>query len=290
MAEEQARTKALYQRIGLSSAVIVFILIALLLWRNNRLHRTTNQTLSQKNNQIEHQRQHLETTLSELRDTQTLLIKQEQKAALYQQQLKIEEVRNTIATELHDDIGSTLSSIYLSSEVAKKKVHPESKDVLPILERIEYSSQEIIQAMSEIVWAIQPKNDDTLHLVDRISAFANQLLSTRNIKFLFEQPLPVQAPQIAMEVRRNIYLICKETLNNIVKHARATQVSMEVEQTENNISITIRDDGQGFDRRISPSGNGLANIIRRAEEIGGKLEINSRPGEGTSVWMQYRLT
>ena len=287
--QDQARSQDRFQRIGLLSALGVFLLIALLLWWNNRQQQRANRALNQKNVQIETQRETLETTLSELRTTQTQLIEKEKMASLYQQQLKIQQVRNKIASELHDDIGSTLSSIYLFSEVAKKEINQDSLQALPMLEKIENSSQQMMQSMSEIVWAIQPKNDDTANLVEKIHSFANELLSSRNIRFRFEDPDHFLSLPIAMEVRRNIYLIFKETLNNIAKHSQASQVDMEVEWEEKNIRIGILDNGQGFDT-LSPSrGNGLRNLYSRAEEIGGHLRIDSQPGRGTRVYLQCSL-
>ena len=287
--QEQAQTQDRFQRIGLLSALGVFLLIALLLWRYNRQQGRVNQVLNQKNGQIETQRKTLETTLSELRTTQTQLIQKEKMASLYEHQLKIQQVRNKIASELHDDIGSTLSSIYLFSEVAKKEINQDSLQALPMLEKIENSSQQMMQSMSEIVWAIQPKNDDTANLVEKIHSFANELLQARNISFRFEYPDQFLSIPITMEVRRNIYLIFKEALNNIAKHSSASQVDMEVELKEKSIRIGIRDNGLGFNNHSPSPGNGLQNLCSRAEEIGGHLQIDTQPGHGTGIYLQYPL-
>jgi signal transduction histidine kinase len=287
--QEQARLEDRFQRIGLLSGLGFLLMIALLLGRNNRQQQKTNRELNQKNNQIETQRETLETTLAELKTTQTQLIEKEKINSLYQQQLKVQQVRNKIASELHDDIGSTLSSIYLFSEVAKKEINQDSLQALPMLEKIENSSQQMMQSMSEIVWAIQPKNDDTANLVEKIHSFANELLATRHIRFRFEYPDQFLSIPIAMEVRRNIYLIFKETLNNIAKHSQATQVDMEVEIEEKNIRISIQDNGQGFDTHSTSNGNGLRNLCSRAEEIGGRLRIDSQLGLGTGIYLQCPL-
>lgn len=274
--QEQARSEQRFQRIGLSAAVSFFLLIALLLWRHNRQQQRTNQTLK--------------TTLSELTVTQAQLLEKEKMASLYRQQLKIQQVRNKIATELHDDIGSTLSSIHLFSEVAKKEINNrEGLQALPMLEKIESSSQEMMQSMSEIVWAIQPNNDDTTNLLDKIQSFANELLSSRNIIFRFEYPDHFHSFPIPMEVRRNIYLIFKETINNIIKHSQATTVDMMVSLEQKEISISISDNGVGFDKQFPAQGNGLRNLQDRAEEIGGRLLIKSQPDKGTCISLHCRL-
>ncbi len=236
------------------------------------------------------QARQIEKAYEQLKATQTQLREQEQRAALYQQQLKIQQVRNKIAAELHDDIGSTLSSIHLFSEVAKKKINSDSQQALPMLEKIESSSQEMMQSMSEIVWAIQPKNDDTTHLVEKIHSFASQFLSASGIGFRFEYPDQFLSLPLGMEVRRNLYLIFKETLHNVAKHSGASQVEMTVELEAKSIRIDIRDNGRGFDRHIPSGGNGLTNLHRRAEEIGGKLLIDSRPGRGTRMYLECPLT
>jgi signal transduction histidine kinase len=287
--QDQARSQDRFQRISLLSALGVFLLIALLLWRNNRQQQRANRALNQKNVQIETQREALQTTLAELETTQAQLIEKEKITSLYQQQLKIQQVRNKIAAELHDDIGSTLSSIYLFSEVAKKEINQDSLQALPMLEKIESSSHEMMQSMSEIVWAIQPKNDDTANLVEKIHSFANELLSARNIRFRFEYPDQFLSIPIAMEVRRNIYLIFKEALNNIAKHSGASEAGMEVALEEKNLCIDIRDNGQGFNTQTLSKGNGVRNLYSRAEEIGGRLRIDSQPGRGTGVYLQCPL-
>ena len=288
--QEQAHSQSHFLRIGLLSALAVFLLIAFLLWRNARQQKRANRVLNMKNSQIEIQRGTLETTLSDLRNTQTELIEKEKMASLYQQQYKIQQVRNKIASELHDDIGATLSSIHLFSEVAKKEINRDSLNALPMLEKIDNSSREMMQSMNEIVWSIQSKNDDTANLVDKIQSFASQLLSARNIAFRFDYPAHFLTLPIAMEVRRNIYLIFKETLNNISKHSQATEVDMEVELIEKNIHISIRDNGRGFDMENPSPGNGLLNLHDRSREISGQLHIDSTPGRGTRVDLECILT
>ncbi len=220
---------------------------------------------------------------------QAQLIQKEKVAALYEQQLKIQQVRNKIASELHDDIGSGLSSIHLFTEVAKKKINRESEAALPILEKIEDSSHEMMLAMNEIVWAIQPKHDDVIHFLNRIHNFGRQLLSTKNIDLDFDVSTPVQSAPMTMELKRNLYLICKETFNNIVKHSHASKVSMTMNFSDTLLKIHISDNGKGFDLTHGSTGNGLLNLKNRANEIGGVLTIDSHPGTGTSVFFQGRL-
>jgi signal transduction histidine kinase len=287
--QEQILSKARYQRISFLSVLGIFLSIAILLWRSNRQQSRANQKLNYQKLQIQHQHETLEKTLSELKGMQAQLIQKEKVAALYEQQLKIQQVRNKIASELHDDIGSGLSSIHLFTEVAKKKINRESEAALPILEKIEDSSHEMMLAMNEIVWAIQPKHDDVIHFLDRIHNFGRQLLSTKNIDLDFDVSTPVQSAPMTMELKRNLYLICKETFNNIVKHSHASKVSMTMNFSDTLLKIHISDNGKGFDLTHGSTGNGLLNLKNRANEIGGVLTIDSHPGTGTSVFFQGRL-
>ena len=287
--QEQVLSKARYQRISFLSVLGIFLSVAILLWRSNRQRSRANEKLNDQNLQIRLQRETLEKNLSELKETQAQLIQKEKIAALYEQQLKIQQVRNKIASELHDDIGSGLSSIHLFTEVAKKKINRESEAALPILEKIEDSSHEMMMAMNEIVWAIQPRHDDVIHFLDRIHSFGRQLLSAKNIDFNFEVSTPDQSVPMTMELKRNLYLICKETFNNIVKHAHANKVFMRMNVNDRLLELHISDDGKGFDLTQVSTGNGLLNLKNRANEIDGVLTIDSHPGTGTSVFFQGRL-
>ncbi len=286
--QQRAQSDERFRRIGLISATFVILVIAVLIWRNYKQQLKANRLLNEQNNKILTQRSALEKNLVELKDTQTQLVEKERIAALFQQQLKIQQVRNKIAAELHDDIGSTLSSIHLFSEAARKQIHQDSVQAIPILEKIESSSEEIMQSMSEIVWSIQPKNDDAVNLIDKIFSFAKELLSARNIQFRFEYPEDFKSFPLAMEVRRNIHLMIKEALNNIVKHAHASEVGMHVSLQDKSMTISIHDNGCGFDIN-SPGGNGLKNLRSRAEEIGGTLVMDTRPDNGTWIYLHYTL-
>ena len=145
-----------------------------------------------------------------------------------------------------------------------------------------------MQSMSEIVWSIQPKNDDTVNLVDKIFSFAKELLSVSNIQFRFEYPEDFKSLPLTMDVRRNIHLIVKEALNNIVSHARASEVAIHVSLQDQSMTVGIHDNGCGFDIN-SPGGNGLKNLRSRADEIGGTLVIDTIPGAGTWIHLLYRL-
>jgi signal transduction histidine kinase len=287
--DDQRLSKERYQKITWFSSLAVVLLIATLLWRNNHQQKAANRSLNQKNTHIEQQRNLLQAALADLEDAQTEIIEKEKVAALYRQQLQIHQVRNKIASELHDDIGSTLSSINLFSEVARKQISKDGSQAMPMLEKIKTSSQEMMLAMNEIVWSIQSKNDEVEKLVEKIHSFASQLLAARNIIFRFDYPGQLQVVPLAMETRRNIYLICKETFNNITRHSRATEVAIAIKLEKKGIRIEIQDNGCGFDSGQPSAGNGLPNLYQRAVEIGAQLHIDSRTGHGTRVYLECPL-
>lgn len=286
---EQERVKASYQRISFFLLLGIFLSVAVSLWRSNRQQSLANKKLNDQNEKIKSQQEILRKSLSELEGMQAQLIQNEKITALYEQQLKIQQVRHKIACELHDDIGSGLSSIHLFTEVAKRKLSRENEAALSILEKIEDRSHEMMLAMNEIVWAIQPRNDDVVHFLDRIRSFGRQLLSTKNIELDFDVLLPVQSAPMAMELRRNLYLICKESFNNIVKHSNASKVSVKMEATASFLEVYIKDDGEGFDLTEISDGNGLLSLKSRAHEIGGIITIDSYPHMGTSVFLKVHL-
>ena len=135
--------------------------------------------------------------------------------------------------------------------------------------------------MIEIVWP-SAEIDDTVNLVDKLFSFCEGLLSARNIQFRFEYPRDFNLLPLTLDVTRHIHLIVKEALNNIVRHARASEVGIHVGLQNQSMTISIHDNGCGFDLS-SPMGNGLKNLHCRAEEIGGKLVMDTMPGLGPAV-------
>ena len=196
-----------------------------------------------------------------------------------QQLIKLQTIRNNIASDLHDDIGSTLNSISIYSEVAKQQA---GKD-LPALELIGLNSRKIIESMSDIVWTINPENDSFEKIIVRMRSFAYNLLKARQIEFSFEAEENLNAIQLPMQVRKNFYLIFKEAINNLLKYAQATTVLISLYEKNKTIVLSIQDNGVGFADHPEAQGNGLMNMKRRAKEINAALKIESARGEGTRI-------
>jgi len=217
-----------------------------------------------------------------------------------QQALLNERLR--ISRELHDDIGSTLGSISIYSEVAKKRTE-KNKNTNEVLSKIGIASREIIDKMSDIVWSLNPVNENFEQLHSRMITFAAMMLTPQNIRynFLFDErlkELPFTGGQL-----KNIFLIFKETLHNIVKYAACKKVSITLCVKNNYLIMAIEDDGNGFDadatilndRLINSSplgrlgGAGIKNMHARADDMNGELNIHSKINEGTTVQLTLNL-
>jgi signal transduction histidine kinase len=198
------------------------------------------------------------------------------------QQLKLQTLRNRIASDLHDDVGSTLSSISIFSQMAQEQ----SKEVIPALNTIGESSRKMLDAMADIVWTINPENDQFEKIVMRMRSFAYELLGAKKIEFRFVADDDVAKINLSMETRKNLYLIFKEATNNLVKYAEASRAVFTLKKESNELTMIIRDDGKGFNTETDAGGNGLKNMKKRALEIGANLFIDSVPGDGTTIRLQ----
>ena len=199
-----------------------------------------------------------------------------QKEALEKQQaIAAERIR--ISTDLHDDMGSELSAIRLLSEMNTYNMNPKQR-----LAKISSSSEDLVQKMNEIVWALNGKNDSLQNLVSYIHRYAVKYLDDVNIDCDFHQPKKISDTEIDGSKRRSIFLLVKESLNNIVKHADATAVHIHIEAADS-LHITIHDNGKGMPENIlqTATGNGLRNMQLRIKELKGKMEIKN--ATGTSV-------
>ncbi|MCE7064616.1 histidine kinase [Dyadobacter sp. CY326] len=204
----------------------------------------------------------------------------------FRQKLRMQQVRNRIAADLHDEVGSNLNSIAIFVEVLRKKAPPE---MLPVLEKIITNSKESVALMQDTVWTINPKNDNIQKLFDRMESFASGMLSSREIGFDFKVETDLGQVNFTMDQRKSVYLIFKEAINNVVKHAEASMVKVRVSRSKDVIQIGIEDDGKGFDMSEERDGNGLFNFKERALEAGIELLIESESGKGTRLKTQIAV-
>ena len=201
----------------------------------------------------------------------------------------IEQERTRIAQDLHDDLGTTLTQIDLLGALAARPGIPASKALDHVL-LMQTKSREMVAALDEIVWAVSPNNDSLLALINYLSDFAQDFLSKAHIscRLDFADDLPdlvLQADQ-----RHNLFLSLKEALNNVVRHSGAGEVWLQVRREYQCVILVVQDNGAGFDPAtgVAGAGNGLRNMNERMEHLGGKCEVCSQPGAGTSVKLTLR--
>jgi signal transduction histidine kinase len=211
--------------------------------------------------------------------------------------VELQKVRTRIATDLHDDIGASLTQIAILSEVAQRNIQGNGASQGP-LRSIAAVSNELVDAMSDIVWAINPEKDHLQDLVQRMRRFASDVLLTRGISLDFEAPSYAPDIPLGANPRRAVFLIFKEGLANIVKHAEATQVRVHFDFSPQQLILTISDNGRGFavnelatalyaDQK---GGHGIFSMKKRAAEMNGRLELNSEIGKGTTIRFELSLT
>ncbi len=198
-------------------------------------------------------------------------------------------IRGRIASDLHDDIGSTLNSISIYSEVASQLLQSDAERARAILEKMGSASRSMIDNMNDIVWSINPQNDDFENILLRMQYFAAELLSAKNILLQFDIDVHLKKIKLSMEKRKNFYLIYKEAINNACKYSGSKMVNVCIAEKERHIVMIITDNGKGFDIITNGlGGNGLTNMKMRAKEIGANFEVNSWPGKGTRVYLNMR--
>jgi ligand-binding sensor domain-containing protein len=198
--------------------------------------------------------------------------------------LQTERLRNKIASDLHDEVGSSLTRISMYSDLVRSG--QTNGDQHTYLEKINTLSREIVGTMGDIVWSIDNENDTLGSLVTRLQNLGDKLFESAPTQFQFlAGPLPLER-SLRTEVRQNLYLIVKEALNNAARHAAATQVRVEITRTSGQLEVVVEDNGKGL-RDLVPAGNGLRNMKRRAARIGGQLEITTQGGTRIKISVPF---
>jgi two-component sensor histidine kinase len=195
--------------------------------------------------------------------------------------LELERVRTRIATDLHDDIGSSLTQIAIMSEVAQRN-GTDARAAEP-LKRIADLSRELVDSMSDIVWAINPRRDHLGDLAQRMRRFASDVLTGAGAEMEFRTPVERADAFLGADVRREVFLIFKESINNATRHSGCKRVEVHLNVEGSHLLLSVRDDGRGFASQPNGHGHGLASMRERARRLGGRLETTSEPGQGTLV-------
>ncbi len=204
----------------------------------------------------------------------------------FRQKLKVQSIRYRIAADLHDEVGATLSSIAMATNMVQRKMGSTQPDVQSLLAHIKADSEETIHTIRDTVWTINPDNDSPEKLVEKMRSFAFQSLTAQGIALQFDNQVKFdKSLKVNMEQRRNLYLIFKEAIANIAKHSEATKAYVHITRSTEGLQWLIEDNGVGFDMCLETDGNGLKNFRSRAAESFIDLTIDSARGQGTRLSM-----
>jgi signal transduction histidine kinase len=209
--------------------------------------------------------------------------------------LDLEKLRTRIASDLHDDIGSGLTRIAVLSDVALQQAKSlgrtahagssagETDQVKLSIEKVGTIARELVDAMSDVVWSIDPRHDSAESLMKRVKVYALELCEAKGINLAVETPGERDASGFSPEIMREILLVAKESVTNIVRHSGCSAVRITLVMNRKEASLEVEDNGRGFRTTDVPSGNGLANMSARAAKAGGTFSVTSAPGGGTRL-------
>ena len=203
--------------------------------------------------------------------------------------LEVERIRTRIATDLHDDIGSSLTQIAILSEIARSRAEANDPVLADLVEKIAATSRELVDAMSDVVWAINPTEDRLGDLVQRIRRFGADLSDSQNVEFHFRAPSSENGVVVDADERREAYLVFKESVNNAIKHSGCTSVESDLAVDDGWLVLRVHDDGHGFDTDAGSDGYGLASMQARARSVGGSFCVVSDPDYGTTETLRMPL-
>ncbi len=203
--------------------------------------------------------------------------------------LELERVRARIATDLHDDVGSTLTQVTILSEVALRQIGQEAEGAGQVIRRIAAISRETVDAMSDIVWSIDPQRDRASDLGHRMRRFAGEICSGRGIQLEMNLPGDDSSMVLPPDTRRQVLLVFKECLNNAVRHSGCARITVGFRVDRRSLLLTVTDDGSGLGSVAVGEGHGLASMRRRAELLRGLLEFLPATGGGTTVSLRVPL-
>ena len=221
--------------------------------------------------------------------------KLEKKLIALERRNEIEKIRNRISRDIHDDIGSGLTKISMISHLASLEIK-DNKDINDKLQHLSKSARDLTERLQEIIWAMNPRNDDLKSLIAFLRAYAYEYFENSSIGIIIEFPNEIPDHPLNPDERRNLFLCFKEALNNILKHSEATEVCLKIEILQNVFHLWIVDNGKGINEEINQlnsqsfkNGNGLNNMKKRLEEIGGNLNYINEKGNGLAIHIQFPI-
>lgn len=210
-----------------------------------------------------------------------------------QKQLAIKEaeqqVKDQIARDLHDDVAASMSSIRILSQVAHAQVAQKAPEAAARLEQIIRNAQSTLESISDLIWAVKPNPDYLNDMADRMREYASKVLDAKDIDYQMDIPRNLPVRNLDIATRRNVYLIFKEAVNNAVKYSNCTRMEISLQISGETLTLSVLDNGKGFDMATTPKGNGLGNMEKRAGDISGVFRMHAGPGTGTEVSLSVPL-
>jgi signal transduction histidine kinase/ligand-binding sensor domain-containing protein len=198
--------------------------------------------------------------------------------------------RNRISADLHDELGAEVSNIVILSRIAQAKIKNNDSPVSSI-DKIDRAANDMINKMNGIIWSLNPANDDLTSLVEYLKRYANDYFELHDYKGGLELNGKLRKVQVKGIIRRNIFLILKEALHNVHKHAKANEVKVKIEVDARYLILVITDNGKGFDLNQKQRGRlGLMSLRRRAQDVGGEIEIDSKLDQGTVIKAKFTIS
>ncbi|WP_221392161.1 sensor histidine kinase [Dyadobacter sp. NIV53] len=199
--------------------------------------------------------------------------------------LHIQQIRNGISADMHDEIGSTLSSITFYSQALLMQM--EKSEHQQVVQKIKENAQQVQEGLSDIVWSVKAGSDQIDDVFARMFSFGNGLAESKGIAFHFQTDPLLQKMKLDMQMRKNLYLIFKEAMNNAAKYACCSTIHVDLRHENGKVKMVSKDNGVGFDRELAKKGNGLANMQQRATQMKGKLMLETTKGGGTTITLVF---
>jgi signal transduction histidine kinase len=223
----------------------------------------------------------LAASLIELKQAQEQLIKTEKEK-------EAENIRVRISRDIHDEVGATLSGVALFSEIARERMQQQrQEDAQVYLDHITVNSKEMVDKMSDIVWAINPDNDSFERIITKLQSYAFNLCAGKGMILQISIDAALRELFPSMQVKRNLYLFMKEAINNAIKYSQGKNLVISLKHESDQVVAEVRDDGQGFDEKQVYDGNGLRNMRARAGTLDADLKIVTDRGMGTRITLRF---
>ncbi len=207
----------------------------------------------------------------------------------FRQKMRTQRIQDKIARDLHDDVGSTLSSISILTQVAKNQLNISPEKTQILLNQISENAQEMLENMSDIVWTNKTLNDNFEQLMVRMQEFTAKMLEPKGIEYEFSFDESLKLIKWNAQKYYDFYMIFKEAINNSAKYSEAKKLIISILKEKNMLSMEINDNGKGFDTTHQKLGNGILNMKKRAEQLKGSFVLKSEIGKGTTIEVKISI-